>query len=121
MKTLIFLFPKEDREESKEGSLNIYQVQHVTQRSLRHLEPQDLVAATFRTSSFISTGLLIETNTFWKAHPVQVEQEDGEHGHSGAEGPAQHSQTQDEEELRPRPQSPAVPGDGRSANTKPNS
>lgn len=71
-------------------------------------------------STTAQASSLILTVNLWKAHPVQVEQEDGEHRHGRAERASHHSQTQDEEELRLRPQSATVSGDGRSANTKPN-
>lgn len=57
---------------------------------------------------------------FLEAHPVEVEQEAGEHRYGRAERPPHHSQAQNGEELRPRPQSATVSGDGRPANTKPN-
>lgn len=50
-----------------------------------------------------------------KVHPVEVEQEDDEHGQRSAGRPPDDSQTQSEEELRPWSQSPAVCGDGWSA------
>lgn len=42
---------KEVCQQSKETPLNIYQIQHVTQRSLRHLEPQDLAPQAVREHS----------------------------------------------------------------------
>lgn len=71
VKARIFFFfpPKEDRQGSQEGSLNIYQVQHVTQRSLRHLEPQDLVPPTVQTSSFISNGAVRRDKHFLESSP----------------------------------------------------
>lgn len=63
---LLFFFPpKQDRQGSREGSLNIYQVQHVTQGSLRHLEPQDLVPPTVQTSSFTSNGAVRRDKHFF--------------------------------------------------------